>query len=69
MEAAVADRVARRLADGYDSLTPPEAVMISMTKPPGVDDLGDRLVTDATLPKRPSDGSHATAQSSARRAA
>ena len=35
----VADEVAKRLADGYDDLTPPDAELVEMSKPPGADDL------------------------------
>jgi hypothetical protein len=35
----VADEVAKRLADGYDDLTPPDAELVAMSKPPGADDL------------------------------
>jgi hypothetical protein len=35
----VADEITQRLAHGYENLTPPGAEFVSMTEPPGVDDL------------------------------
>jgi hypothetical protein len=35
----VADEIAERLARGYERLTPDDAELVAMTKPPGADDL------------------------------
>jgi hypothetical protein len=35
----VAEDVAKRLAGGYDDLTPSDAELVAMSKPPGADDL------------------------------
>jgi hypothetical protein len=36
--AQVADEITRRLGQGYENLTPPEAEFVSMTEPPGIED-------------------------------